>query len=1026
MFVNLNTRSYYSLLSTNLSISKIIEFAIENKQTHVCLTDFNVLYGAVEFFNLAKKNNLVPIIGLEIFDISSNSELVLIAKNNDGYLKLIKISSLASSSIEFNIFDYLDDNLFLIVKSGNFWWDHPNCLNKDDLAFNFANCYDLKDKVGLNLINAISIKQSGQKSKFEINELYNDDIVLASPFLSTNQANSKFSDKQLDKLNDLIQKCSFWDLDNLKKNTIIKYKTPKGFDSNTYLEELCKKSFNELLDKKLVKLDDIKRLVSELDVIKRLNFSDYFLFVYDFIYFAKKEGIVIGPGRGSAAGSFVSYLLNITTINPIEYGLIFERFLNPERKSMPDIDVDIMDSRREDVAKYIFDKYSKNNVANIITFQRIKVKNAIRDVCRVLDLKTSETDEVIKFVSYDEIEEWEQNKDSAGLKKVIKCQECDEFNKNCGRSGNVSCYKIRKIFDLAEMIFNVPRQIGSHAAGIVCGNEPLDACIPLIYSGDRATSQFSMEYLEQFGLIKIDLLGLKTLTIIDEINNLVKLNHDKNFDINKVELDNKETFNLLKKSYTKGVFQLESVGMQNVLRKVLPDSLEDISIISALFRPGPQQNIDEYVERKFSNKKYDHLSDELIDILKPTHGIIVYQEQVINTAIVVAKFSAAQADLFRRAISKKDEELLLKEKDNFIRQATKNNYTKEKAVEIFEYLHKFADYGFNHSHSLAYAFLAYQMAYLKANYPKEFYLTLLRHNIDTKSKLADYFIEIIERNISLVKPSINLSDASFSLSSDGQKIILGFNMINGLGSEIANKIIEARNNKRFDSFIDCLINLHKKGITKVLFEKLINAGVFDEYRQEFSKKVMIALVKNYYDENNSYKSDDDLISFQEKKEIINSNIFFLNKQNPELFSVLTREELEKENEQTDSLLKVSFLDLKNKIYKPNIFKSEITKLEKNIKNLKTVKELKGTLNKEVCSMLVQIKKKELKNKIWRFTVFDGAYQINVKVRDLKLVEYLSNFIDKEDKLLIRLERDIFRGYDSYTALGLIEYKNNHE
>lgn len=388
--------------------------------------------------------------------------------------------------------------------------------------------------------------------------------------------------------------------------------------------------------------------------------------------------------------------------------------------------------------------------------------------------------------------------------------------------------------------------------------------------------------------------------------------------------------------------------------------------------------------------------------------------------MAVANFDAAQADSFRRAISKKDEALLLKDKKTFIEQAIKNRYSEQKALEIFEYLHKFADYGFNHSHSLSYAFLAYQMAYLKANYPKEFYLILLKNNVDSKVKLTDYFIEIIERNIGIIKPNINLSDWSFSLSADHQKIILGFNMINGLGNENANKIVQARNNKQFESFIDCLINLAKNGITKSLFDKLVNVGVFDQFKLELSKKAMSALVKSYFDQNVGFKNDDDLISYEEKKALVQSSLFFLTKEQPELFLNLSKDELIAENELADSLLKVSFEAIKKKVYKPNIFKKEIAFLEKQIKDLKTVKQLKGALQKEVCSILVQIKKVELKNKIWRFTVFDGAYEINAKVRDKKLSDYLTNFINQETKLIVRLDHDLFRGHDSYTILGVID------
>ncbi|QZX49341.1 DNA polymerase III subunit alpha [Mycoplasma sp. E35C] len=1022
MFVNLNTRSYYSLLSTNLSISDIIQYALKNNQTHVCLTDLNVLYGAVEFYDLAKKNNLVPIIGLEIFDTDTNSELVLIAKNNEGYLRLISISSFASSNEQYNIFDYLDDNLYVIVKSGNFRWDHKNCILNDEIACNFVNCVDETKNIGLNLINAVALKQANKRPKFSVNEIIDTEIVKASGFLNTEQSEQKYTKKQLDKLYELINECSYWDLDNLKHNSIIKSKTPKGFDSDQYLRALCEQAFDVYLNNHLINQQDKKRLDYELEIIKRLNFSDYFLFVHDFIKKAKEHNIIIGPGRGSAAGSFVSYLLNITTINPIKYGLIFERFLNPERKSMPDIDVDIMDNRREEVVDYLFRKYSKNNVAHIITFQRIKVKNAIRDVCRVLDLKVSEADEIIKLVLYDEIEEWHKNQASGAYKIVLNCQECSLDQKVCKRSGSVSCYLIRKIFELAVTIFNVPRQIGLHAAGVVCGDQPLTQTIPVQYANNRSVSQFSMEYLERFGLIKIDLLGLKTLTIIDEINNLVKINHNKNFDINNIPLNDDKTFNLLKKGYTKGIFQLESAGMQGVLKKVLPENLEDISIISALYRPGPQDNINEYVDRRFNRTQFNYLSDSLVEILRPTHGIIIYQEQVINTAIVVANFNAAQADSFRRAISKKDEALLLKEKDNFIKQAINNNYSEKKAIEIFEYLHKFADYGFNHSHSLAYAFLAYQMAYLKANYPKEFYVILLKNNIDSKTKLTDYFIEIIERNIGIVKPNINLSQSSFTLSHDNERIILGFNMIVGLANESANRIIEARNNQKFESFIDCLITLSQNKIPETLLKKLINAGAFDEFKLEYPKRVMIALVESYFKGNLSFKNDDDLISYEDKKAITNTTIEFLKKDRPELFNELTKQEVIKDNELIDSSLKVSFEAIKEKIYKPNQFKKTIAKLEKEITDLKTIKQLKASLQKEECSMLVEVKSSEKKKNILRFALFDGAYEIWAKVWNQDLIAYLSSLINTNNKIIVKLRRDIYMGHDSYTILGVVNLK----
>ncbi|WP_052663892.1 DNA polymerase III subunit alpha [Mycoplasmoides alvi] len=819
MFVNLNVKSYYSILSSILSIEDIISFAINTNQKYVVLTDFNVLYGAVDFFDLAKKNNLIPVIGLEIFHESSLSNLVLFAKSNIGYKNLLKISSFIMCKTFFDLDNYLED-VAIVIKEGNYLpkkkdveYYIANSECEKGIAFNEVTCFNKEDAYLINVLNAI-------KNEYIFNSF--DEIYMSpkgNSFLTEQEAKKVYSDNQIENINNLLHGIN-WDLNEFH-TTLIEYPVQKNISSRIYLQTLCKEGLKKRFkNKNNIPIEYINRLKYELDIINSMGFNDYFLVVYDFINWAKKENIIIGPGRGSAVGSLVSYSLFITDIDPLEFKLIFERFLNPERKTMPDIDVDIMDSRRDEVIDYIFNKYKDNHAAHIITFQKIKAKMAIRDAGRILKIDLKEIDIISKLIDA----KYDEELELAIIENDKLKQKAKEYP---------------KLFEIAKKLIGLPRQIGTHAAGIILSNVELTNIIPIqIGLNNHFTSQFSMDHLERFGLIKIDLLGLRNLTILDNIIKLIKLNKNKFISLLDIPRDDEKTFKLFCNKQTNGIFQFESHGMKNVLKMLQPKSIEDLSLVSSLYRPGPQDNISTFIKRKNNEEETTFISNKLIPFLKDTYGIIVYQEQVIEIVKVVANFTLAEADMFRRAISKKDENQLSKLKSKFIASAINNNFSKKAAEEIYSYIFNFANYGFNHSHAVAYSLLGYWIAYFKAHYPLEFYVTLLKGNSNDDKKINLYVKEAIDKNIEFISPDINLSKETFYAID--QKIIMGFDLIKGIGNETIKKIIKARSNmlkERFDSFAIAVRELHSNKVGKAAIENLIYAGSFDNFG--FNRKTMI-------------------------------------------------------------------------------------------------------------------------------------------------------------------------------------------
>ncbi|MDR2964620.1 MAG: DNA polymerase III subunit alpha, partial [Treponema sp.] len=591
---------------------------------------------------------------------------------------------------------------------------------------------------------------------------------------------------------------------------------PEGFSSP---EEFLRHLSHEKLEKrypneKSANGEEWKKIKEradyELDVIINMNFSGYFLIVWDFIRYAKENNISVGPGRGSGAGSIIAYALNITDIDPLKYGLLFERFLNPDRISMPDFDIDFEVEKRKDVLNYVTNKYGKDRVAQIITFATLKAKAVIKDVARVLQISIPEAAMISNLIT------------GSTLEKSFETEpKLKELEKEA---------RYTELFKLARKLEGLSRHSGIHAAGVVIGKENLVELVPLFRdtkTGDIAT-QFDMDYLEPAGLVKMDFLGLETLDLIKHSEELVRLRGGEysNFSTENIQDNDKKTYKMLGEGKSFGIFQFESEGMQNILKQTKPASIDDLTALNAMYRPGPMQNIPRFVETKNGRQKPVYPDPSLENILKETHGVIVYQEQVMEVARIVAGYSMGKADLLRRAMGKKIKEIIEEEKKPFIEGAVKQGYSAKKAEEIYDTLVPFADYGFNKSHAAAYSVLAYKTAYLKANFPAEFMASILKINSYKTEKLSYCIDETRKMGIDIQPPSVNYSDKYFTVV--GDKIIYGFLGIKGVGEIPSEEIVRGRKDGPYLSFMDFLDRVDIKGVSKKVIELLVQTGAFDE------------------------------------------------------------------------------------------------------------------------------------------------------------------------------------------------------
>ncbi|MCR8612973.1 MAG: DNA polymerase III subunit alpha [Mycoplasma sp.] len=810
-FTNLHIMTEYSLLESSIKIDKLIDFAKKNNLKTITMTDRNNMYGAAEFYEKAIKNELKPIIGVDIN--IERYRFILLAKNYDGFLHISNLTSIKNDSNKTLTIDMIEnENIFVI--------DHPNdgYFKIESKSLNIKNYFigsisnEVKNGVFLPEVRALDesgaialnlLKSIKDSSPIENNQnLENiikinapdeiDDSLIKNTILIENECNLIFEEAKM-LLPSFDKKIESWKL--LRENVFERLKKLNLDNNQKYID----------------------RVEYELNVIKNMKFDDYFLLISDFIKWAKSKQISIGPGRGSAAGSLITYLLDITEVDPIKHSLIFERFLNPERVTMPDIDIDIQDSRRQEVVDYIFNKYGKNNVAHIITFQRYGARNSIRDAARVFNCPSPEIDSLSKLINAFKPLKYSYKTNSVFRARIDK----NEIN--------------TKIYQIALTIEGLPKNIGTHAAGIVVANKNISDIIPTIEVNGLQQTQFSMNHLERFGLIKIDLLGLRNLTIIKSIQEQIFINNNKNLLIDKVSLDDESTFKLLSSANTNGVFQFESPGMKTTLRKVGVNRFEDIVAIVSLFRPGPMENIDLFAKRKNKTVQIEKIDDEIDRILEPTYGIIVYQEQIMEIVQKYANLSFGKADILRRAISKKKSDLMKTLEEQFIQGANSKGHNPETTKKVFDLILKFANYGFNRSHALSYALISYRLAFLKVRFPLEFYTAILNASISSKKMVETYIKEARSMGITIVPPNVNTSD--LKVYNDGEKIFLPLIIIGGFGPKANEKIVmERKVNGDFLDFFDfyCRGKIAKLGDNNIT--SLIKANATNSF---FDSKTLI-------------------------------------------------------------------------------------------------------------------------------------------------------------------------------------------
>ena len=814
-YIPLRVKTNYSLLTSLIKIDELIKECKKIGITSIGICDDN-MYGVMEFYKECKSNNINPIIGLEI-KIDSYS-ILLYAKNYNGYQNLCYISS-NDKSINL-IKENCDDLICILPYESIDLYDELHKYYKD--IFVGYNSIDkrnhVKDKKCI-FLNTIRCLTKGDREYLKYLYMIKDGKKITDKDdYNFDQNNYLIEQSNLDdyvNTDDLINYELIDSLCNIeiktKENLLPKYNNSSDFDEYKYLTNLCKKGLLKRMNNK-VPIKYANRLIYELDIINKMGFCNYFLVVWDFIKYSKQNNILVGPGRGSAAGSLVSYSLGITDIDPIKYDLLFERFLNPGRVTMPDIDVDFDSSKRDIVIKYVTEKYGNKNVAQIITFSTLKSRAVLRDVARIFDIESIKTDNFIKLID-------------SNLSLL-------ENKKNNLVSNELSNdVLLSKVYDISMHLENLKRQSSIHAAGVIISNKNLDRYIPITKNNDdEYITGFTMNYLEELGLLKMDFLAIDNLTLISNL-----LDEIKTVDFSKIQLDDKMTIDLFKKVNTDGIFQFESSGMKNVLRKFNVSSFDDLVAIIALFRPGPMDNIDTYVKRKEGKEKIEYLHDDLKPILKSTYGIIIYQEQIMQIASVMAGYTLSEADILRRAMGKKSHEIMQNEKEKFISRSINNGYSEDVSIKVFDLIYKFADFGFNKSHSVGYATVAFKMAYLKAHYPQIFISHLLTMVIGNNIKTKQYISEAKNQKINIILPDINKSCYEYKI--ENSNIIFSLAAINNVGTISSNEIINQRKNGQFKDFFDFVKRCYGKSITKKTIEYLIYAGAFDSFN--YNRKTLI-------------------------------------------------------------------------------------------------------------------------------------------------------------------------------------------
>jgi len=913
-FIHLRCLSSYSLSESTLKIKKLVNLAKKNNMPALAITDNNNMFGVFEFAQECINNNIQPIIGtsINLIDIqikNTISQLSFLVKNETGYKNLIYLSSLSYlnknrdvgisiADIEGHtegLFCFLggEFNPLLILHNQNKQTDDfINTLKKlfnNNLLFELQRINDSdidsfedelirkSHKFNIPLIGTNNIK-FGEVDEFSAH----DALLCVAQKTTINSGNRKTSNNQIAFKNNEQMLDIFSDIPEILENNFnvaiscsyypreVLPKLPK-FKNNLNLSEsdLLVKIASNGLDKKikenkiLEKKNYKERLNYEIEIINKMGFAGYFLIVSDFVNWAKENNIPVGPGRGSGAGSVAAWSLGITDLDPIKYSLLFERFLNPERVSMPDFDIDFCQIRRDEVIEYVNKKYGSDSVAHIITFGTLASRAAVRDIGRVLEVPYGEVDSFAKLIPYNPgspLTLAESIKSEKSLRDIINTDET-----------------LSNVVDISLKLEGVHRHASTHAAGVVIGDTSLSNIVPLYKDPNTETNatQFSMKYVEKAGLVKFDFLGLTTLSIINECVNLIK-NEIHNFSLKDVPLDDLKTFQQLSRGSAVGVFQLESNGMSSVLKQLQPDKFEEIIAVVALFRPGPMDNIPSFCNRKHGREEINYIHPKLKDVLKETYGIIVYQEQVMEIAQVLSNYSLGEADLLRRAMGKKIQKEMDDQKNRFIEGALKNDISEKEASKIFDLVDKFAGYGFNKSHAAGYALISYQTAYLKANFPHEFMTATLNFSIDRTDKIISLKQELEKLEISFLKPDINFSKEQFTIerSESKKSIRFGLSAIKGVGSKSIKSVVSVREQKgKFKSIIDFLKRVEPEVINKRQLEKLIQSGSFDSIEINRSKLFFnVPQFVNLFGSNNS-KLNQNLLFQEEEISFEDKNLF---------------------------------------------------------------------------------------------------------------------------------------------------------
>ena len=878
-FVHLHVHTEYSLLDGACRVDRLAEAARDMGQTAIAITDHGVMYGAVAFYKACQAAGIKPIIGCEVYVAPRNmtdkehgldgdySHLILLCQNETGYKNLCYLVSAAFTE-GFYIKPRIDWALLhqhsegLICLSGCVAGAIPQLLIADryeeakakalelQALFGPGNFYlEIQDhglreeqKAAQGLIRlhretGIPLALTNDAHYIKKEDAYYQDVLMCIQMGKTvdDPARMRFESQELYLKSEEEMRALFPELPEAADNTVDiagrcnfnfqfghyhlpRFKLPEGeSDSYAYLRKLCEQGFQERFpDRPEVH----NQLDYELDMIHKMGFVDYFLIVSDFIGFAKRSGIPVGPGRGSAAGSVVSYCLHITDVDPIKYSLFFERFLNPERVSMPDIDVDFCVNRRGEVIDYVNRLYGHDHVAQIVTFGTMAARASVRDVARALNISYGEADQVAKQIPSGPGALNMTLDEALRLSKPLKeMYDGDE--------------KLHRLIDVAKALEGMPRHASTHAAGVVITERPVYEYVPLATNDESVVCQYQMTTLEELGLLKMDFLGLRNLTVLDDAVKLVR-RHSPGFRIEDVPEDDKETFEMLSAGRTSGVFQLESTGMTGVCVGLKPKGIEDITAIISLYRPGPMDSIPRFIECSAHPEKITYKHELLRPILSVTYGCIVYQEQVIEIFRQLAGFSLGQADMIRRAMSKKKHKVIDAERVAFVHGDAARNIpgalakgvSEDVANSIYDEILDFASYAFNKAHAVSYAIVAYRTAYMKCHYPREYMAALLSSILDNSQKVAEYIAECRELGIKLLPPDVNESDADFTVS--GENIRFGLVAIKSVGrASIENLVAERRENGPFKSFEDFCRRINGKDLNRRAVENLIRAGAFD-------------------------------------------------------------------------------------------------------------------------------------------------------------------------------------------------------